>query len=128
MQQDREEEEKKKEQKKKALTKDEEDNLRRKKEEELKLEQELLALIAPKKPIKCMLRETSIHGLLVALDKMAEFDRMLNDLGVIACDFLLEDEALKEAGRPFVKELVPLPPLDENRQYSDVPHIQELCS
>ena len=32
---------------------------------------------APKPPIKVWLRETSIHDLLIALDRSAEYDRML---------------------------------------------------
>jgi len=66
-----------------------------------------------------MLRETSIHDLLISLNRMNEFDRMLVDLEVSTCDFLLEDEALKEAGKPFVRDLIFLPPLEEHRQYSD---------
>lgn len=74
-----------------------------------------------------MLRLTSIHDLLLCLERMAEYDRMMVDLSVTSFDFLVEDDVLRGHGRPFVKELVPLPPLEEHRQYSQEPHLQELC-
>ena len=59
---------------------------------------------------------------------MAEYDRMLSDLEIIPFnEFSGEDAALSSVGKPYVRELVPLPPLEEHRQYSDDPHIQAIC-
>lgn len=43
-------------------------------------------LAKAKPPIKQWIRETSIHDLLISLDRMAEYDRMLADLGKMSFD------------------------------------------
>jgi hypothetical protein len=49
-----------------------------------------------------MLYETSIHDLLVALDRSAEYDRMLSHLSLIKFDgFTNEDKILKKLNRPY---------------------------
>jgi len=66
----------------------------------------------PRPPIKKWLRETSIHDFLIALDRMAEYDRMLCDLGLMnEPTWLNEDRALKKLGREYIKEHVELPEL-----------------
>ena len=75
-----------------------------------------------------MLNFTSVHDMILAIERMAEYDRMLSDLGCISeVDFVLEDDALRKVGKPFIKDLVPLPPLEEHRQYSSDPSIQTIC-
>ena len=67
----------------------------------------------PSKPIKVMLKLTSLHDLLNCLSKMGEYDRMLTDLKMTNFDFYdEEDKALARAGKPFVRELVPLPDIE----------------
>lgn len=56
---------------------------------------------------------------------MSEFDRMLTDLEVTQFnDFGDEDDSLAALGKPYIKQLVPLPPIDDHQQYSDDPDIQ----
>lgn len=82
----------------------------------------------PSKPIKVMLTLTSIHDLLNSLDKMGEYDRMLTDLNMTSFNFYdEEDKALERAGKPFVRDLVPLPDIDEHQEYSNDSEIQEIC-
>lgn len=82
----------------------------------------------PQKPVKVILRETSIRDLLVSLERMTEYDRMLSDLQITTfSDFSEEDDALINAGKPYVKELVPLPPLEDQRTYSGDYNIQAIC-
>lgn len=114
---------KKENKKQKPMTKDEEDRKKKEAEDNKRKKEELLKTMQPKPPIMQMLKETSFHDLLLCLERQAEYDRMLSDLGIIQCDFLLEDEALKETGKPFVRDLVQLPQIEDNRQYSKNPHI-----
>lgn len=49
---------------------------------------------------------------MIALDRMAEYDRMLCDLGLMnEPTWLNEDRALKKLGREYIKEHVELPEL-----------------
>lgn len=71
-------------------------------EENLRI-QNLQKIVKPKPPIKLMLHETSIHDLLLALDRSAEYDRILSSLGLINFDnWANEDKVLKKLGRPYV--------------------------
>jgi len=50
-----------------------------------------------------MLYETSIHDLLLALDRSAEYDRMLANLNLISFDgWNNEDKVLKKLGKPYL--------------------------
>lgn len=71
-----------------------------------------------------MLYETSIHDLLLALDRSAEYDRVLSSLGLINFDnWTNEDKVLKKLGRPYVQEFVQLPEISDNAKYSSDPEI-----
>lgn len=50
----------------------------------------------PPKPIKVQLYQTSIHDLINSLDKMQDYDFILNDLGIVTAD--LTEERLKLSG------------------------------
>jgi hypothetical protein len=50
-----------------------------------------------------MLHETSIHDFLLAIDRSAEYDRMLSLLGLIEFNgWGAEDKVLKKLGRSYV--------------------------
>lgn len=101
---------------------------RKEEAEEKKREEELIAQMKPSKPIKVMLNLTSLHDLLNCLRNMGEFDRMLTDLGITNFNFYdEEDKALNRAGKPFVRELVPLPDIEAQSEYSTDPNIQASC-
>ena len=60
-------------------------------------------------------KECSIRDLLEAIQRMGEYDRMMHDLKVIKeCEFEQENAALKRAGKPYIKELVPLPEIEQH--------------
>jgi len=48
-----------------------------------------------------LLSETSIHDLLLALEKMEEYDRMMSELEVANIDFANEDGLLEKLGTPY---------------------------
>jgi hypothetical protein len=74
-----------------------------------------------------MLHETSIHDFLVALDRSAEYDRMLAHLKMISFDtWTNEDKALKKLNRPYIQEFVELPELEGQKKYSNDPEIQKI--
>jgi hypothetical protein len=82
------------------------------KEEDIRIEN-LQKIAKPKATIKVMLHETSIHDFLVALDRSAEYDRMLAHLQMITFDtWTNEDKALKKLNRPYIQEFVELPNLE----------------
>lgn len=62
-------------------------------EEEKKEEQKK----EPPQPIKVWLFQTSIHDLLLSMDKMADYDYVLSDLDIMKAD--LTEEKLKLAGK-----------------------------
>lgn len=103
----------------KPPTEDEEESLRNEYHaREAKIEQ-YKALAKAKPPIKQWIRETSIHDLLLALDRMAEYDRMLSDLAKIPFEgWSNEDRVLKKLNKPYVKEFVELPPVSNDQAYS----------
>lgn len=51
----------------------------------------------PPQPIKVWLYQTSIHDLLISIDKMADYDFVLGDLGLMTSD--LTEEKLKVNGK-----------------------------
>lgn len=58
---------------------------------------------------------------------MGDYDRMMSDLEIVKeIDFDQESAALKRSGKPYFKELVPLPDVEEHCQYSQDPEIQNL--
>ena len=96
------------------MTKEEEEIRAKELEREAAERDRLRKIILPKPAQKVMLNFTSVHDLILAIERMAEFDRMLCDIGIIPqVDFVLEDDALHKVKKPFIKELVPLPPLEE---------------
>lgn len=70
-------------------------------DEEAKKNEDMQKLLQPKKPIKVLLSETSIHDLLLALEKMEEYDRMMCDLEVANINFEFEDTLLEKLGTPY---------------------------
>ena len=82
----------------------------------------------PSKPIKVLLRLTSIHDLLNSIDNMATYDRLLTELGITEFDrFDDEDRALHSIGKPYLQKLALLPPIEQHRKYSKDPAIQRIC-
>lgn len=102
---------------------------KKKEDEEWRIEEEkLLYQMKPSKPMKQLLNMTSIHDLLNAIDDMAKYDRLLNEIGVAEFDqYDEEDRALEAIGKPFVRPLEKLPELEQHRKYSDNPEIQAIC-
>jgi outer membrane biosynthesis protein TonB len=78
---------KKKEDKKKAQEKQEKAPEEEEKKEEKK---------EPPKPIKVWIYETSIHDLLLSLDKMSDYDFVLSDLGIMKADIQEEKVRLNK--------------------------------
>jgi hypothetical protein len=63
---------------------------------------------------------------------MAEYDRMLSDIppengGIRFNDFGNEDLALKLQKRPYIRQLLKLPPISDNAKYSSNSIIQKKC-
>lgn len=82
----------------------------------------------PKPLIKVKLAETSIHDLLIAMNRMAQYDRLMSELGVLSLkDWMQEDKVLAKAKRPFEVEFVELPPVVAEGKYSADPEIQMIC-
>jgi len=76
-------------------------------------------LAKAKPPIKKMLYETSIHDLLLALDRSAEYDRMLSNLQLIPFEMWTnEDKCLKKLNRPYNQEHVQMPAIADDAKYS----------
>jgi len=66
-----------------------------------------------------MLLNTSIHDLLLCLDRMAEFDRVSFYLKMISFDnWAAEDKILTKLGKSWFKPYEPLPELPEHIKYS----------
>jgi hypothetical protein len=58
----------------------------------------------PSKPLKVLLKLTSIHDLLNSIDRMATYDRMLSELSMTEFErFDEEDRALASIGKPFTQ-------------------------
>jgi hypothetical protein len=88
---------------------------------------ELRKTAKPKAKQMFLNKECSIRDLLEAISRMGDYDRMMNDLEIIKeCEFDQENAALKRAKRPYFKELVPLPEIEDHVQYSQDPEIQKL--
>lgn len=65
---------------------------------------EHMKILKAKVPIKVKVNETSIHDLLIALDRSAEYDRMMCQLGVSSFEnWFNEDKVLKKHGKPYVE-------------------------
>lgn len=96
-------------------------------EEDLRIEN-LQKISKAKAPIKQMLYETSIHDFLLALDRSAEYDRMLASLNMIHFDnWANEDKVLKKLNKPYIQEFVELPEIADGCQYSNDHDIQKIC-
>lgn len=75
-----------------------------------------------------MLHESSIHDLLLAMDRSAEYDRMLSQLGIMSFEnWVNEDKVLKKLGKSFVQEFVELEQIRATEKYSADPEIQAIC-
>ena len=108
----------------------EEQEKKKKEDEDFKREEEkLLAQMKPSPPMKVLLKLTSIHDLLNALDRMAVYDRLMSELKLTEFD-MYEDEnrALATIGQPFEMQMQLLPEIEEHRQYSTDPEIQRICT
>jgi hypothetical protein len=82
----------------------------------------------PKPQIKVKLAETSIHDLLIAMNRMAQYDRLMSELGILSLkDWQAEDKVLAKAKKPFEVEFVELPPIVAEGKYSSDPEIQAIC-
>jgi hypothetical protein len=69
--------------------------------------------------IKVPLAETSIHDLIIAMNRMAEYDRLLSGLGYIKTrDWKNEDRVLAAADKPFVESYKLLPDVEPAGAYS----------
>lgn len=57
----------------------------------------------PAKPMKSLLKLTSIHDLLNAIDRMAKYDRLLAELNMSEFNnYMEEDRALDAIGKSYV--------------------------
>lgn len=75
-----------------------------------------------------MLYETSIHDFLLALDRSAEYDRMLAQLAIIDFDgWAAENKVLAKLGKPYVQQHILLPEISDDCKYSDDKEIQKIC-
>ena len=84
-------------------------------------------ILKAKTPVKQIIYETSIHDLLIALDRSAEYDRMMSHLGRSTfTNWFNEDKVLKKINKPYVQEFIELPPIDDNVKYSHNPDIQAI--
>lgn len=105
-----------------TLTKEEEEKKAIDDEEEDRKIKELIEKNKPKSLIKSMLYETSIHDLLIALDRMAQYDRLLSGCGFIKSrDWSQEDRVLSNCGKVYKEEFVLLPEIESMRNYSSDP-------
>jgi len=78
----------------------------------------------PKSLIKVRLHETSIYDLLVCLNKMQDYDRVLSSIGVIICsNFAVENTVLEKLGKIYHEKFVKLLEIEENQHYSEDPEI-----
>lgn len=75
-----------------------------------------------------MLYQTSIHDFLLALDRSAEYDRMLAQLAIIDFDgWAAENKVLAKLGKPYVQQHILLPEISDDCKYSDDKEIQKIC-
>lgn len=75
-----------------------------------------------------MLYETSIHDLLICLERMAQYDRLLSSLHLIKSrDWTQEDNILITAGKPYKEEFVMLAEIGDLRSYTADSEIQAIC-
>jgi hypothetical protein len=66
---------------------------------------------------------------LIALDRSAEYDRMMCTLGISSFDnWFNEDKVLKKLNKPYVEQFVDLPEISDDVKYSNNPEIQEIVS
>ena len=90
----------------KTLTADELEKKRKEEEEDKRKEEELLRQMKPSKPIQVLLNLTSVHDLLLSVDRMAKFDRLLTELQMTEFeDFSEEDRVLEAIGKPWEQDL-----------------------
>lgn len=110
------------------MTKEEEEKKAVDDEEEDRKIKELIEKNKPKSLIKLMLYETSIHDLLIALDRMAQYDRLLSACSYIKSrDWSQEDRILSSCGKVYKEEFVLLPEIEGMRNYSSDTETQNIC-
>jgi hypothetical protein len=74
----------------------------------------------PKSLIKVPLSDTSIHDLLVCIENMSDFDRILHDLGVISeRDWAPENTVLESVGKSYVDKHTFKPKIPDYCHYSN---------
>jgi len=84
------------------MTVEEADKKKKEDEEWYREEQELLAKMKPSPPVKVLLKLTSIHDLLNALNRMSVYDRLMTELRLTEFDnFDDENRALETIGQPY---------------------------
>lgn len=81
--------------KKEEMAKDPKKTKTKKKEKEGDDENKAEEFKAPPKPVTVLLYETSIYDLLQSIEKMADYDFTLNELGIIFGNF--DEELLKNS-------------------------------
>jgi len=110
------------------MTKEEEEKKQIEDDEEDRKIKELQEKVKPKCLIKQKLYETSIHDLLIAMDRMAQYDRFLSSCNFIKPrDWSQEDRVLSSSGKAFKEEFVLLPEIESVRQYSSESETQSIC-
>ena len=112
----------------KVLTQDEEDKRVHEDEETDKLVLELTEKCKPKEVMKVRLAEMSIHDLLIALNRMSEYDRMMSQEGILRFNnWDQENKLLEKHQRPFLDEHVRLDDVPDQAKYSTDPEVQTIC-
>ena len=110
-----------------TFSKDEEEKKAIEDAEEDKKIAELWLKCKPKAMIKVPLAETSIHDLLISMDRMAQYDRLLSGLGYIKTrDWKNEDKVLAAAQKPFMETYKLLSDVEPADAYSTNPEIQRI--
>lgn len=110
------------------MTKEEEEKKQQDDEEEDRKIKDLQEKVKPKSLIKQMLLETSIHDLLIALERMAQYDRLCsNNHWIKSRDWTQEDRVLNNSAKPYKEEFVLLHEVDMERSYSSEAEVQAIC-
>ena len=111
-----------------ALSKDQEEKKSIEDAEEDKKIAELDLKCKPKAMIKAPLAETSIHDLLICMERMQQYDRLLSGLGYIKeRDWSNEDRILTTANKPYMESHKLLPDIADGETYSSDPEVQRIC-
>lgn len=108
--------------KKEEMAKDPKKTKTKKKEKEGDDENKAEEFKAPPKPVTVLLYETSIYDLLQSIEKMADYDFTLNELGIIFGNFdeeLLKNSPEEEQKLPS-KSVTPVQSAKHSEVHSDI--------